>query len=244
MKARAEICVELDRTGHSRVWLQSQAPLVLRRTGLRTGRPSVHLLGGAGGPLGGDELSLRVRLGPGAALTLRSVAAMIAQPDAQRRTSTAAVDIELAEGADLDGALEPLVMTRSARHMQSTSLKLTSGATALWREVTVLGRHDEESGSVQQRLAVELAEADVLVQTQSFGPDAPRGWSGPAGLAGARVVGSLLGVGGDLPYAVATTTSATMSVRDGVWLRTALGADVRMVDRALSPGPVGVRQSA
>lgn len=235
MRAAAELCVELDSDGRSRLWLQSQAPLILRRTGVRTGRPCVHLLGGAGGPLGGDELSLRVRVGAGAALTVRSVAAMTAQPDADRRTSSTSVDIEVAEAGELDWAVEPLVVTHEAQHVQSTSLKAAAGAVVRWRETTVLGRHAEASGTVHQRLFVQCAGEEVLAQTQIFGPGAPRGWDGPAGTAGARVIGSLLGMGVTAEACRPTRASATLALREGVWLRTALGDDVRAVDRALAP---------
>ena len=55
--------------------LASQAPLVLRRT-----PEAVYLVGGAAGPIGGDQLSLRITVGAGALLRLRTAAASIALP--------------------------------------------------------------------------------------------------------------------------------------------------------------------
>lgn len=237
MRARAEVSVELARDGRPRLWLHSEAPLVLRRTGVRDSC-CVHLLGGAGGPLGGDDLTLQVRVGPGATLTLRSVAAMLAQPDAAGRQSLTVVDVELGEDATLDWAPEPLVVTRDARHRQLTSVKCDAGSALRWRDVTVLGRHGEQGGTVEQRLAVNRAGEELLDQTQCWGAEAPRGWAGPAGTATARVVASLLTVGMADQHGLPapTVSAATLELAGGGRLRTAMGADVTSVLRDLAAG--------
>ena len=45
-----------------------------------TGPGVVHLVGTAAGPLGGDDASIVVRLGPGARLTIRSAGATLSKP--------------------------------------------------------------------------------------------------------------------------------------------------------------------
>ena len=55
MRARASVLACVDGAGRTTLpRLQSQAPLLLRRT-----PGAVHLVGGAGGPLGGDDLRQR-----------------------------------------------------------------------------------------------------------------------------------------------------------------------------------------
>ena len=77
--------------------LSSQAPLVLRRT------PSaVYLVGGAAGPIGGDELSLWIAVGPGAFLRMRTAAASIALPGLDGAESVLRVSVSVAAGGGLN----------------------------------------------------------------------------------------------------------------------------------------------
>jgi urease accessory protein len=69
--ARAERVGDVSRL----VELRSDPPLVLRAT-----PAGLHLVGGAAGPLGGDELALDITVGAGACLVVRSAAATLAQP--------------------------------------------------------------------------------------------------------------------------------------------------------------------
>ena len=82
MRATARIVAVADGRGGTRLAvLQGEVPLLPRRTGSAGPGPvTVHLVGGAAGPLGGDDLHLAVRVGPGARLRLRSVAATVALP--------------------------------------------------------------------------------------------------------------------------------------------------------------------
>ena len=68
MRAHAHLVVERDADGRSVVrTLRSAAPLTLLPV---RGRPVVHLVGSAAGPLGGDDLTLTVEVGPHARLTI------------------------------------------------------------------------------------------------------------------------------------------------------------------------------
>jgi urease accessory protein len=82
MRAEARIVAEADGRGGTRLAvLRGESPLLPRRTGPRTGdEVTVHLVGGAAGPLRGDDLRLDVEVGPGARLEVRSVAAQLALP--------------------------------------------------------------------------------------------------------------------------------------------------------------------
>jgi urease accessory protein len=152
------------------------------------------MVGGAAGPLGGDELHLSILVCTGARLRMRSVAAAIAQPDPAGRASEMRIDVHVQAGAELDWAPEPLVVTAGAHHRVRTAVHLIGDASLRWRDVTVLGRHGEQTGLVEQDLLLTRDGAELLCQQHVWGPGAPGGWSGPAVLAGARVVASELAV--------------------------------------------------
>lgn len=73
---KAEALLEVERGGVVRT-LRSAAPLALIPV---RGRPVVHLVNSAASPLGGDELTLTVRLGAHACLRLAGIAASVALP--------------------------------------------------------------------------------------------------------------------------------------------------------------------
>ena len=77
VRARARLSAELDGRGETVIReLRSAAPLTL----MQTATGVVHLVSSAAAPLAGDDLELTVRVGPGARLALRGVAATLALP--------------------------------------------------------------------------------------------------------------------------------------------------------------------
>lgn len=187
MKALAELDVGPDQS----VRWRADPPVVLRRTGPRR----VHLVQAAGGPLGGDELELRLRLAAGAELTVGSAAATVAQPGRPgsgpaRWTVTA----ELGEGARLRWWPEPTVVCDRAELHARMRLELADGAAALVREEVLLGRYGQRGGRYRGELSADHAGHPLLRHTTVLdGMDAAL--RGPAGTAGARVVSTVLGVG-------------------------------------------------
>jgi urease accessory protein len=166
--------------------LASQAPLVLRRT-----PTAVYLVGGAAGPIGGDELALRITVGAGATLRLRSAAASIALPGLDGRESLLRVSASVAAGGRLEYLPEPAVVSAGARHATLVSVALAAGASLVLRDELLLGRHGEAGGSARTVLRVDYAGRPLLRQSLSVsGTD--RASLGPAVLAGHRAVGSLL----------------------------------------------------
>ncbi|MDQ1710030.1 MAG: urease accessory protein [Frankiaceae bacterium] len=231
MKASAEIRAEPNGSGGVRLpVLRSEPPLLLRRT-----PDAVHLVGGAAGPLGGDDLHLLIRVCSGAHLRFRSVAASLAQPDAAGRPSDLTVVVHVEAGASLDWAPEPLVSTIGSHHRVHTAIHLERDASLRWRDITVLGRHDEPSGLIEQDLTVTQDGADTLCQEHAWGPGAAGGWSGPAVLAGARVVATELTVRRGRARSGAAAHGATCVLRfdRDAELATSLGADVPGVITAL-----------
>jgi urease accessory protein len=71
---------------------------------------------------------------------------------------------------------------------------LAADADVAYREVVVLGRHGEASGSLRQVLSVVRDGRPLLRSDLGLGPRWPAG-QGPVGVGSARVVGTLLLVG-------------------------------------------------
>jgi urease accessory protein len=190
MRAEALVDVELRGGRSTCVRLRSEPPLTLRRTG----EGVVHLVGSGAGPIGGDRLVVRVRVGAGATLVLRSVAASMALPGPTGLPSRCELHAEVGEGGRLVVLPEPLILAGGADHEVRTHLALAPGASLRWRDETVLGRHDDGPGSLDHRLRIDRAGAPLLRSDLAVGPRWPDS-TGVAGLDGARCLGTLVLVG-------------------------------------------------
>jgi urease accessory protein len=226
VKARARVVAESDGRGGTRLTaLRSEAPLVLRSTA-----DALYRVGGAGGPLGGDDLTLDITVGAGASLTVRTAAASIALPGAG--PSKVQVRATVAAGGELRWLPEPVVAVLGCDHHMEVTLALEAGAVLVWREELVLGRHDETSGSVVTRANVDLAGQPLLRHELALGPLHPTA-GGPAVIAGARAVGSLLLAGPEVTVHAATLgpTAAVLPLA---------GAGVQVI--ALAGGALDLRR--
>jgi urease accessory protein len=242
VRAYSRIGVEL-RDGRSVVReLRCEPPLVLRQTG----PAQVHLVAGAGGPLGGDELTLELVVGPGARLALRSTAATVALPGAAGAgPSLLRVRASVGAGGFLELAPEPTVAAAGCDHRMDTDVRLAPGAGLLLREELVTGRTGERPGGrLVAGLRVRRGGTPLLAQDLALGP----GRDGPATLAGATVVGTVLSVAADPVVAdpVAWDPDCCELVGDqavlsalaapGAWLVCAVGPDAVDVRAALDEG--------
>ncbi|MEU8238799.1 urease accessory protein UreD [Actinoplanes missouriensis] len=206
-------------------------------------------MGGAAGPLRGDELRLEIEVGPGAWLEFRSVAASLALPGrsflpASRLTVTATV----APGGTLRYLPEPLIAAAGCDHVAITRVDVAEGGSLLWRDDLVCGRHREESGDVRADMTVRYGGTTVYRHEVSVGPGAP-GWSGAAVLGEGRAVGTVVAVGpgsgagpGSGPEGAGVWAdqkpgggAAVMGLARGGVLVSAVGADTRQVAAALDP---------
>ncbi|MEU8813112.1 urease accessory protein UreD [Actinoplanes sp. NPDC048796] len=231
MKAFARIAAESDGRGGTRpAELRGESPLLVRRTG--PGR--VHLVGGAAGPLRGDDLRLEIAVGSGATLEIRSVAAQLALPGRSHLpTSRYEVQARVAEGGELRWLPEPLIAAAGCDHVTVTRVEVADGGRLLWRDDLVCGRHGEDPGDVRTETTVRHAGRTLYRHDLSVGPSAP-GWSGAAVLGGGRAIGT-----------VVTTTVADPALLGGEavlmplagpgMLATAVGRDIRQVRAALDP---------
>ena len=193
ISASAEIVAVVGTAGVTRLpVLSSQVPLILRRT-----PEAVYVVGGAAGPIGGDELALRISVGAGAFLRVRTAAASIALPGPDGLESVFLVTIEVAAEARLEYLPEPVVLSAGARHATIIRATVAEGGSLLLRDEVLLGRHGEAGGASRTELRVSYAGRPLLRQSlEVSGADSAD--LGPAVLAGHRGAGTLLHVGPDL----------------------------------------------
>ena len=207
--AEAEVVAARGSDGATRLpVLRSQVPLVLRRT-----PDAVYLVSAAAGPLGGDQLSLRITVRAGATLCLRTAAASVALPGLDGGQSALTVTATVEQGGCLKYLPEPVVVADGARHGADVRVKLAPGARLLLREELILGRHGERGGSYRGRLHVDYAGRPLLRQTLDVcGTDDSS--LGPAVLSGCRAAGTFLHV--DETLATGVVPLASLVARKGL----------------------------
>lgn len=234
MRARARLAVEL-RDGRSVLSeLRSAAPLTLvpqRRHGASTA--VVHLVSSATAPLGGDDLSLEVRVGPGARLELRGIAATLALPGLHGERSCASIRFDIDVGATVEFRPEPTVVTARAAHSALFTANLADTARLRYREVLVLGRVGEQPGSLDSTVEIVRAGTPLLRQRIDIGDPALAASS--AYLAGHRVLATELLVWGEDPaQARSGEWWSLVPLARGGTLATALAGDAVTAQRRLA----------
>jgi urease accessory protein len=160
------------------------------------GRGRLTFVRSQAGPLAGDRD--RVELVVGADLVVEPVAATVALPGAAR--TVLELEIEVADGVRLDFEDAPLVVAEGADVARSTVIRLGAGATAVVRDVVVLGRAGEAPGRLESVLRARNAEGVILHDALRVEPAT---WARDAYAAlapGHRAIGTVceLGVPGNL----------------------------------------------
>lgn len=196
--------------------LRSDPPISLRET-----PEALFLVGSGAGPVGGDHLGIDVEVRRGASLVVRSAAASMVLPG--RSGSPSSLHVTATVAGQLRWEPEPTILVAGCDHRAVTEIDLDPGATLLWREVVVLGRHAEATGSVLHRLHVDRGGVPLLRTELPVGPRWP-GAGGPAGTDGARVLTSLLVIGRPEPAPPPGVRSAVLSLAEDAWLLTALSS--------------------
>ncbi len=234
MKADALLTVE-RRDGRDVVRvLRSAAPLTLLPARGRSGPAVVHLVNSAATPLGGDDLTLTVHVGPFATLRLTGVAATVALPGAHGAPSHATVRLRLAEGAILAYLPEPTVVTARANHVATLHAELTAGARLHTREVLVLGRAGERPGALTTNTTIVRYSRPVLRQRLTIGdPDLD---ASVAHLAGKRVLATELHVDDTCPEPASGEWWSRTPLAAGGTMTTALADDAVTALRRLEAG--------
>ncbi|MEO8695963.1 MAG: urease accessory protein UreD [Acidimicrobiales bacterium] len=200
---------------------------------------ALYLVGGAAGPLGGDDLTLDIAVGDGACLAVRSAAATLVQPGPDSTPSRTTMHFTVGDGGALDWRPEPLVSVRGSDHLVDTTVSLSGSARLDLVDEIVLGRAGESSGRLRVRCRVTRDGALLLAHDLDLGPGAP-GWDGAAVMGGARALISLLRVGPDAPATPSVTTNAEDGSR-AAWMPLAPEAALLV---ALGPTLLATRRAA
>lgn len=135
----------------------------------RTGPDTVHLVSAAATPLGGDLISVRIVVEPGARLRVRTAAATLVLPGAGTPESVAHWDIESAGELDVDP--QPTVVAGSSRHVTVTRLRLTGAGRIRLRERVQIGRTNERHGFWSGSMHADLDGAPMLRHRIELGDD-------------------------------------------------------------------------
>ncbi len=221
-------------------------PLTLRQVHSDVGgRCELRLVGTAAGPLARDDLSVWLRLRPGARAALAATGASLAQGRGQEDAAALSIRADLADGADLVADPGTLVVCQGGRIDVRVELALGAGAAVEWRELIVLGRTGEPPGRATLRWDVTRLGRPVLRQFIDLDPEVPAvsgvPGSGPAltartGLtAGRRVLACALLAGPASASAtvVASATAVAQRVDDHTLLVTVLDDDAASAARRL-----------
>ncbi len=131
---------------------------------------TVHLVSVAATPLGGDEITVRLVVPPGARLRVRSSAAAIVLPGVGNPESEARWEIEV--GGELDLDPEPTVVAAHARHLSDVRVAVEPGARIRIRERVQIGRAGEADGFWSGRLHADLSGRPLLRHSIELGPGA------------------------------------------------------------------------
>jgi urease accessory protein len=236
VKACASVRAAAGRDGTVFELLRAEAPLGLfPARDAETGWAQLWLVGRAGGPLGGDDVELRVEVGTGAALCVGSVAASVALAGAA--PSVLRVRVLVEPGGRLTWAPEPLVVTARAEHRVEVDIEAGTDTRVWWRDELVLGRHGERPGRCVVSLRADLGPVPWLRHDLAVGPP---GWDAGAVLGPCRVAGSVLtnDVDGGVPGTAPAGQAARLPLEAGGTLTVALASDRPTLARLLPSVPV------
>ncbi len=129
---------------------------------------TVHLVSAAATPLGGDTISIRLIVEPGARLRLRSAAATLALPGAATAESRACWHIENDGELDLDP--EPTVVAADARHLSALTVWAAEKSRLRIRERVQIGRTGEHEGFWSGAMRADVAGTPLLRHRVELGP--------------------------------------------------------------------------
>jgi urease accessory protein len=178
---------------------QVQAPLKVQRSFYPEGAEVCHsvILHTAGGVVGGDRLSLSVKLNPGShALITTAAAAKIYRSNSIQSKQT--TQIQVAENACLEWLPQETILFNDAAYHQDLRIDLAPHATWLGWEITRLGRSARGerflSGTWRSRTEVWQQGCPLWIDPQWIEGGAEM-LSSVYGLAGCPVVASFAAIG-------------------------------------------------
>jgi urease accessory protein len=128
---------------------------VVRAFSLEDGTALAHLHNVSGGLLGGDHLSLQVKLGTGTSLQLTTTSATrIYRHRRESSPTTQRTDVSVGEGALLEYLPDAIIPFAGADFLQQTDIELADGAGLFWWEILGPGR--EARGELFEYKRVEM----------------------------------------------------------------------------------------
>lgn len=225
MRATTELEVGLDAAGTTVLRrVHCEAPLLVRAETGEHGL-TLWLVGGAAGPLGGDELSLALVVDRGARVRVRSVAAQAVHPGPHGTSSVLRTSIAVGDDAMLDWAPEPTLSVHGSVHTTSMQVHAASSARVRVAESLMLGRHGEHGGTITLAQRVHVDAGAVLHTSSTFGPGV---WASPGANGSFRAYRSELLLGPDAPAETSSSVTAdrveaVLTVAPGVALITTAG---------------------
>ncbi|MBI3472530.1 MAG: urease accessory protein UreD, partial [Candidatus Solibacter usitatus] len=141
---RLQLRFDRDRAGGRTVLAacEQQPPLrVVRAFPTADGGALVHLHNLSGGVLGGDQLRLSVRVGPGSAAQITSTGATRVYRSRQGSpVSVQSTAMVVEEEGLLEYLPDPLIPFAGSRYRQETRIDLAHGAGLFWWETIAPGR--------------------------------------------------------------------------------------------------------
>jgi urease accessory protein len=207
VRSVAIIGVDRAADGHTTVReLRSESPtrLIPRRSAVpsRNGSVTVRMVASAAGPLGGDHLNLRIRVGTGAHLRLVGTGATLALPGPNEEPSRSTVHIEIEPDGVLEYLPDETIVCAGADHHTELRADLAQGSHLRCRETMILGRHAEEPG--QLTTTTHIVRAGTPILRQNLDLTHPRLRASTAHLAGAKVLATELLIGDEDPPTAST----------------------------------------
>lgn len=204
--------------------------MALRETRLGAAGSGQHvsMLGSAAGPVGGDELTMSVRVGPGATLCVEAIAATMVFPAPSGARSSQHLEIDVADGGHLRWLGQPLLVIAEGNHLQTTSITLAPTARLEFNDEVALGRSNELPGRLETHLRVVRGGRPLLDQRQVYDPANPA-WGTTAGVGSFRHVRHRLTVGRTVDPLVVEVEESVATTRfplaDDAELSITLGVD-------------------
>jgi urease accessory protein len=130
----------------------------------------VVLVGSRASLLCGDDVGVRIDVGPGAGLEIVELGASVANHVRGGRPASLEVSVSLAGGARLVWLAQPLIASAGCALERRMLVELAAGARALIGESILLGRHAQEPGRVRSRTRITLEGRALVDETLETEP--------------------------------------------------------------------------
>lgn len=199
IRARALLTVRQGKRGLTvPTRMLGEPPFHLQRIGRADTVPlQVLISGSCAGPLGGDQYTVDIDVGAGAALEFTSATAAVALPSSDRQPSRITTHIHVDTGGRLIWAPQPTICGGDSRHHTTTIIELGQDAGLIYRETLLLGPHGMPPAEAVTHIRATLNGKPLWDHETALGKDIPGG-TGPAITAEAKVLQQTLLVRPDL----------------------------------------------